>query len=235
MTAPLTRAEKTRRTRRRMLDAAARLFVERGWTGATVEDIARAAEVGVQTVYFTFGTKRALLGEVLDTAIAGDADPAATLDRPWAREVVAEPDPAAQLARQAAGARRVLERAAPVLEVVRTAATAEPELAALWRINLEQRHTVQLHFAHALTAKAAETALTAETAKTAETGKPTEAGTPDEPGGPLRDGHDARSAADIMFTVLGPETYGLLVTTQGWSPDRWEHWAADLLTRQLLP
>ncbi|MFI5938749.1 TetR/AcrR family transcriptional regulator [Streptomyces uncialis] len=235
MTAPLTRAEKTRRTRRRMLDAAARLFVERGWTGATVEDIARAAEVGVQTVYFTFGTKRALLGEVLDTAIAGDADPAATLDRPWAREVVAEPDPAAQLARQAAGARRVLERAAPVLEVVRTAATAEPELAALWRTNLEQRHTVQLHFAHALTAKAAETALTAETAKTAETGKPTEAGAPDEPGGPLRDGHDARSAADIMFTVLGPETYGLLVTTQGWSPDRWERWAADLLTRQLLP
>ncbi|OKH94836.1 TetR/AcrR family transcriptional regulator [Streptomyces uncialis] len=235
MTAPLTRAEKTRRTRRRMLDAAARLFVERGWTGATVEDIARAAEVGVQTVYFTFGTKRALLGEVLDTAIAGDADPAATLDRPWAREVVADPDPAAQLARQAAGARRVLERAAPVLEVVRTAATAEPELAALWRTNLEQRHTVQLHFAHALTAKAAETALTAETAKTAETGKPSEAGAPDEPGGPLRDGHDARSAADIMFTVLGPETYGLLVTTQGWSPDRWERWAADLLTRQLLP
>ncbi|MFI6528520.1 TetR/AcrR family transcriptional regulator [Streptomyces uncialis] len=235
MTAPLTRAEKTRRTRRRMLDAAARLFVERGWTGATVEDIARAAEVGVQTVYFTFGTKRALLGEVLDTAIAGDADPAATLDRPWAREVVAEPDPAAQLARQAAGARRVLERAAPVLEVVRTAATAEPELAALWRTNLEQRHTVQLHFAHALTAKAAETALTAETAKTAETGKPSETGAPDEPGGPLRDGHDARSAADIMFTVLGPETYGLLVTTQGWSPDRWERWAADLLTRQLLP
>lgn len=223
MTAPLTRAEKTRRTRRRMLDAAARLFVERGWTGATVEDIARAAEVGVQTVYFTFGTKRALLGEVLDTAIAGDADPAATLDRPWAREVIAEPDPAGQLARQAAGARRVLERAAPVLEVVRTAATAEPELAALWRTNLEQRHTVQLHFAHALTAKAAKTAKTAGN------------GNAGEPDGPLRDGHDARSAADIMFTVLGPETYGLLVTTQGWSADRWERWAADLLTRQLLP
>ncbi|MFI1016147.1 TetR/AcrR family transcriptional regulator [Streptomyces sp. NPDC020965] len=208
MTAPLTRAEKTRRTRRRMLAAAARLFVERGWTGATVEDIARAAEVGVQTVYFTFGTKRALLGEVLDIAIAGDADPAATLDRPWAREVIADPDPAGQLARQTAGARRVLERAAPVLEVVRAAATTDTELAALWRTNLEQRHTVQLHFARALTGKT---------------------------GAPLRDGHDVRSAADIMFTLLGPETYGLLVTTQGWSPDRWERWATDLLSRQLLP
>jgi AcrR family transcriptional regulator len=203
---PITRAEKARRTRQRMLDAAARLFTERGWTRTTVEDVARAAEVGVQTVYFTFGTKRALLKEVLDVAVAGDTDPVATLDRPWARDVLAEADPAAQLARQAAGARRVLERAAPVLEVVRAAAAAEPELAELWRLNREQRHTVQLRFAEALVAKTA-----------------------------LRDGHDAASAADIALTVLGPETYGLLVTGRGWTADRWEGWAADALVRQLLP
>jgi AcrR family transcriptional regulator len=203
---PITRAEKARRTRQRMLDAAARLFTERGWTRTTVEDVARAAEVGVQTVYFTFGNKRALLKEVLDVAVAGDTDPVATLDRPWAREVLAEPDPAAQLARQAAGARRVLERAAPVLEVVRTAAAAEPELAGLWRLNREQRHTVQLRFAEALVAKTA-----------------------------LRDGHDAASAADIALTILGPETYDLLVTGRGWAADRWERWAADALVRQLLP
>jgi AcrR family transcriptional regulator len=203
---PITRAEKARRTRQRMLDAAARLFTERGWTRTTVEDVARAAEVGVQTVYFTFGNKRALLKEVLDVAVAGDTDPVATLDRPWAREVLAEPDPAAQLARQAAGARRVLERAAPVLEVVRTAAAAEPELAGLWRLNREQRHTVQLRFAEALVAKTA-----------------------------LRDGHDAASAADIALTILGPETYDLLVTGRGWTADRWERWAADALVRQLLP
>ncbi|MER5493501.1 helix-turn-helix domain-containing protein [Streptomyces sp. NPDC002490] len=208
MAAPVTRAEKTRRTRRRMLDAAAGLFVERGWSGATVEDIARRAEVGVQTVYFTFGNKRALLKEVLDTAIAGDTDPAATLDRPWARAVLAAPDPAEQLTLQAAGARRVLERAAPVLEVVRAAAASEPELAELWRTSMEQRHTVQLAFARALV---------------------------DKTDGGLRDGHDATSAADLAFTVLGPETHGLLVTVRGWTPDRWERWAADALVRQLLP
>ncbi|MFF0449607.1 helix-turn-helix domain-containing protein [Streptomyces sp. NPDC004609] len=205
---PTTRAEKALRTRRRMLDAAHRLFVERGWTRTTVEDIARAAEVGVQTVYFTFGNKRALLKEALDTAIAGDTDPITTLDRPWAREVLAEPAPAAQLALQAAGARRVLERAAPVLEVVRAAAAADAELAELWRANGEQRHTVQRRFAEALVEKA---------------------------GDALRDGHDAASAADIAVTVLGPETYALLVTGRGWSPSRWEHWAADALVRQLLP
>ncbi|MCS0639331.1 TetR/AcrR family transcriptional regulator [Streptomyces sp. LP05-1] len=203
---PVTRAEKARRTRRRMLDAAGRLFVEQGWVGTTVEGIARAAEVATQTVYFTFGSKRALLKELLDLAVAGDAEPVTTLDRPWAREVVAEPDPARQLARQAAGARAVLERAAPVLEVVRSAAAADPELAALWRTNQEQRHAAQLHFARALTGKAGE----------------------------LRAGFDAEAAADVALAVLGPESWGLLVDGRGWSPERWERWAADALVRQLL-
>ncbi|WP_326771057.1 TetR/AcrR family transcriptional regulator (plasmid) [Streptomyces sp. NBC_01591] len=191
-----------------MLDAATRLFIERGWAGATVEDIARSAEVGTQTVYFTFRNKRALLKEVLDSTIAGDSDQVATLDRPWARQVVEEPDPAAQLALQAAGARRILERAAPVLEVVRGAAASDPALAELWRINQEQRYAVQLRFAQALTEKA---------------------------GGSLRDGHDAASAADVALAILGPETYGLLITGRGWSPSRWEQWATDTLVRQLLP
>ncbi|MFH8371196.1 TetR/AcrR family transcriptional regulator [Streptomyces sp. NPDC018031] len=208
MPEPVTRAEKARRTRQRMLDAASRLFAERGWARTTVGDIAGTAEVGVQTVYFTFGNKRALLKELLDTAIAGDPDPVATLDRPWARAVLAEPEPSAQLALQAAGARRILERAAPVLRVVRDAASADPELAELWRINQQQRHTVQLRFTQALTAKA---------------------------GGRLRDGHDAASAADVALTVLGPETYDLLVTDRGWPPARWERWATDALVRQLLP
>ncbi len=206
--APITRAEKARRTRQRMTDAAARLFTERGWTGTTIEGIARTAEVGTQTVYFTFGSKRALLKEVVDAAVAGDADPIATLDRPWARTVLKEPDPATQLRLQAAGARRILERATPLLEVLRSAAAAEPELAELWQTNLNQRHTVQHRFAQALIAK-------------------TQTG--------LRDSQTAESAADVAMTVLGPETYTLLVTGRGWSPARWEQWAADSLVRQLLP
>ncbi|WP_249374746.1 hypothetical protein [Streptomyces sp. I05A-00742] len=39
-------------------------------------------------------------------------------------------------------------------------------------------------------------------------------------GGSLRDGHHAASAADIAMTVLGPETYALLVTGRGWPPER---------------
>ncbi|MFJ3930893.1 TetR/AcrR family transcriptional regulator [Streptomyces sp. NPDC090029] len=208
MTPPPTRAEKARLTRGRMVEAATDLFTERGWARTTVEDIARTAGVGVQTVYFTFGTKRTLLKEVLDTAVAGDGDPFATLDRPWARAVLDAPDPAAQLALQAGGARRILQRAAPVLEVVRGAAAADPELAELWRANLRQRHAVQERFARALVDKA--------------------------PSG-LREGHDARSAADVATALLGPESWGLMVGELGWSARRWEDWAADGLVRQLLP
>lgn len=207
MAAAVSRAGKARRTRRRMTDAATRLFVARGWTGTTVEGIARAAGVGVQTVYFTFGTKRALLKEAVDIAVAGDADPVATLDRPWARAVLEEPRPAAQLRLQAAGARHVLDRAAALLEVVRSAATAEPECAELLRTNLQQRYTVQHVFAEALVTKT---------------------------GNGLRDGHTADSAADIALTVLGPETYTMLVSGRGWPPERWQQWAADALIRQLL-
>ncbi|MGC9539677.1 hypothetical protein [Streptomyces sp. UG1] len=45
----------------------------------------------------------------------------------------------------------------------------------------------------------------------------------------------ATSAADIALAVLGPETYGLLVTGRGRPPERRQRWATDALVRQLLP
>jgi AcrR family transcriptional regulator len=52
------------RNRRRVLDAAEDLFAESG-NGATIEDIAKRAGVGVGTVCRHFPTKQALLDEVL--------------------------------------------------------------------------------------------------------------------------------------------------------------------------
>ncbi len=57
------RAERTRATRRRMLDAAHDLFVARGYTATTIGAIAERARVAPQTIYFTFTNKRALLKE----------------------------------------------------------------------------------------------------------------------------------------------------------------------------
>ncbi len=56
------------RNRRRVLDAAARVFAERGAT-ATLNDVARAAGVGVGTVYRKFPDKEAILDALFDDKI----------------------------------------------------------------------------------------------------------------------------------------------------------------------
>src|SRR5687767_8230835 len=85
------RAAKAAATRARMLAAARSLFVARGYTATTMRSIADEAGVAVQTMYFTFATKRAVLSELLDLEVAGDTAPVATLERPWVAEALAAP------------------------------------------------------------------------------------------------------------------------------------------------
>lgn len=72
------------RNRARVLDAAEELFAESG-NGATIEDIAKRAGVGVGTVCRHFPTKQALLDEVLTQSfreLVADADEALGSDEP---------------------------------------------------------------------------------------------------------------------------------------------------------
>jgi AcrR family transcriptional regulator len=202
---PNARAEKARATRRRMREAALRLFREQGYAATPMQAIADEAGVAVQTLYFTFGTKRALLSEIFDVAIAGDEEPIATLERPHVQALMDDPDPVVQLRGQARLTRSILERLAPALEVVRGAATADPDLAELWERSIKQRATVMERFIAALAAKT-----------------------------PLRDGLDQATAVDIGLALQGPETYDFLVGRRGWSPEQYENWLADALISQLL-
>lgn len=54
------RQQQAQITKDRILDAASRLFVDRGYSSVTVEDIAREAGVAHQTVYAVFRTKLAV-------------------------------------------------------------------------------------------------------------------------------------------------------------------------------
>ncbi|QSE88540.1 helix-turn-helix transcriptional regulator [Rhodococcus pseudokoreensis] len=78
---PLRRMQAAQ-TRAVVLEAATRLFAERGWAGTGVRDIARAAEVSVETVYATFGSKADLLKAALEVAIVGDDAQVPLADRP---------------------------------------------------------------------------------------------------------------------------------------------------------
>ena len=67
------RAESARRTRLLVRDAAARLFVERGYVSTTVRNVAEAAGVSTRTVFTAFpGGKAELFHEALHTAVDGD-------------------------------------------------------------------------------------------------------------------------------------------------------------------
>jgi AcrR family transcriptional regulator len=59
------RAAAKARSRRRLLDAAKRLFMERGYEGGTVRDIAAAADLSTGAVFASFADKADLFNEVL--------------------------------------------------------------------------------------------------------------------------------------------------------------------------
>ncbi|MGP4087048.1 TetR/AcrR family transcriptional regulator [Streptomyces sp. KR55] len=64
------RAKAAAETRRAILDAANRLFVEHGYGRVTVADIAREAEAAVPTVYASTGGKAAILALLIDEGVA---------------------------------------------------------------------------------------------------------------------------------------------------------------------
>ncbi|WP_410573538.1 TetR/AcrR family transcriptional regulator [Amycolatopsis sp. cmx-4-61] len=191
-------------TRERMLTAARELFVRNGYGATTLKEVADRAGVAVQTIYFTFGNKRVLLKELVDVAIAGDLAPVATLDRPWFREALAAPAAEAQLRLHVRGTRGILERVAPIVEMLRAAAAADPALAAQWDDDVDPRFAVHLEAARSLVTK---------------------------PG--VRAGMTAGHAADVLFGLLSPELYQVFVRDRGWPAERWEGWVGDTLVAQL--
>lgn len=128
---PTLRAEQAAETRRRILEAAARVFDAHGFAGARIEDIASEAGVAVPTVYKAFTTKVNLLVGALGQAMSGD-DRSPIDQQEWFTEQLEEPDPGRQLQLVARNARRIYERSGRLLEVLRAAAPLDAELEQEW-------------------------------------------------------------------------------------------------------
>jgi len=92
------RREQAARTRIRILDAAYRLLCAEGYEATTMQMVAGAAGVAVQTVYFVFGTKARLLTEVENRVVLGDAPLEQWRERPWVTQIQHETDPRKLLA-----------------------------------------------------------------------------------------------------------------------------------------
>jgi AcrR family transcriptional regulator len=126
------REEAARRTRRALVLAAGRLFEERGYVGTSLSEVAAAAGVARPTVTAAFGSKSALLRQVVDEALAGDDEPGPVADRPWFRPVWEAQTPHELLAAYAQVSTVIGARAARLFEVVRRAADTSPDVADLW-------------------------------------------------------------------------------------------------------
>ncbi|MGV9374825.1 TetR/AcrR family transcriptional regulator [Nonomuraea sp. NPDC003707] len=198
------RAEKAKETRRRILAAASELFVQDGYGATNLQDVAEKAGVAVQTIYFVFGNKRALLKELVDVTIAGDDEPVATMDRPWYVAALAAGTAQDMLRAYVAGTTAVLERVAPIGRVLEAAVASDPEVAALWPHDVDPRHVVQQGAARALAGK---------------------------PG--ARAEVSVEEAADLLYGLLSPELYLLFVHERGWTRERWEQWVGETLRAQL--
>jgi AcrR family transcriptional regulator len=126
------RLEQAEQTRRQVLDAAATLFVERGYDGASIAAIAEEAGVSPETIYARFRNKRTLIGELMQHAARG-ADPRPIPEQDAPRALAAETDQHEQLRLFAADIVDRLERAAPLAAIVAGAARSDPEIADLYQ------------------------------------------------------------------------------------------------------
>jgi AcrR family transcriptional regulator len=107
-----------------MLDAARRLFLEHGYAATTIPEIARAADVAVPTIYWAFGSKRAIVAEIREAWLAA----AQTGER--LREVLATVEPHARLDAYAAFMGHQWATGAEVLTIQQDAMRVDPDVAA---------------------------------------------------------------------------------------------------------
>jgi AcrR family transcriptional regulator len=199
------RKQQAGQTRMRILDAAQELFAERGYAAATIESIAEAANVAVDTVYSSFGAKRGVLKALLDVRVGGDDAPVEVLDRSGPQAVRRETSQRRQLVTFARDVTAIMERVRPVDDIVRGAAAVDAEVAALRAGIQESRYANMRTFISWVAAN-----------------------------GPLRGGISQEDAAAIVWTLAGPDVHRLLRTERGWSRERYIAWLADTLTRTLL-
>lgn len=192
-------------TRSDILAAAQRLFERDGYAATTMEAIAAEAGVALKTVYVVFETKSGLLRALWNHLLRGGQDEVPIGEQKWYRELVAEPDAELQIRATAGNSRVVKVRIGGMLEVIRSAAPLEPDIAALWRRIQSDFHANQGVIVRSLKAKAA-----------------------------LRPGLSAERATDILWTLNHPNLWQLLVDERGWTPEQYEAWLFETARAQLL-
>jgi AcrR family transcriptional regulator len=198
------RRERSRRTRARIIDAAASLFIERGYVATTIEEVADRAGVAVQTVYYVFSTKTNLLSAVLDSSIGGDAEAVPIVEQEWVDSLRATAETTAAVRALIAASATILSRTTEIYEVVRRAA-ADPVVARLLDDTRRRRRQDQRHLIDVLAHS-----------------------------GHLDAGVDVGLAADALYAVVNEEVFQLLTRDCGWDTEQFVAWATSVMVHELM-
>jgi TetR/AcrR family transcriptional regulator, regulator of autoinduction and epiphytic fitness len=200
------RARQAQETRRRIVEAAALLFVRAGYSATSVSAIAEQAGVAVPTVYASLRSKANILRAVVELTVRGDDEAAPLASRRRWQEIERQQDPREQLALFARRHRQICDREAAVFAQLEAAAGADPEATQLLAEHDLRRYETQRRLARSLHRRTQ-----------------------------LKPGLAVREAADMIWTLASERSYLALVRDRGWKADNYERWVAEQLAAGLLP
>jgi len=194
-------------TRRQMLTAAHKLFIERGYAGATIEAIAAAAGVAPETIYAVFKNKGRILVSLINFLSATRAEERVPLlERAGPQAVAREHNQRRQLKIFAQVVANNLEGNASISEIILVAAKTDHDIKKIMQQLIKQRRQ---HMAVAVQQIASN--------------------------GPFRENMDEAYATDTVWTLTSPEVFLLLTRDLGWAKEKYAQWLAETLIRVLLP
>ena len=199
------RQQQAAATRRTILEAAERLFLQDGYPATTMEAIAAEAGVSLKTAYLPFSTKSGLLRALWDLRLKSDDADAPVVQHEWFREVLEEPDPVRKLQLNARNSAAAKTRIGGLFRVIRGAAEIDADCGALWRLIQSDFYANQQMIVESI-----------------------------HRGGGLRRGLSVATGTDILWTLNHPDAWMLLAGQRGWSPHAYEAWLAQTSCAQLL-
>jgi AcrR family transcriptional regulator len=142
------RREQAARNRDAALDAAERLFLERGYAGISIASIAQEAGLSVQTIYKVFGNKSGLVKAIYFRGLLGQGQGPAYERSDAMREQ--EADPRTIMRKWGVLTAEVASVVSPIRLLMRSAALADPEMEGLLRETDEDRLERMRHHARFL-------------------------------------------------------------------------------------
>lgn len=187
-----------------MVEAAYRLMSTRGYKETKMADIAAGAGVAVQTVYFSFHNKPALMRAAFEYAVHGDHLPMSPAERPWFTAMQEEPDWDVALGMFVDANIEILHRVMPLVAIF-NATGDDPEMASFHAFSERLRRDGYRRVVDVLAEKKA-----------------------------LRPGLNADDATSILLVLVGADVYRSMLGDNGWPEAKWRSWVIQLLSEALF-